>query len=95
MLEVCTKYFDQSQNVDKESFLTEFEEKIESAFGQGSIHKIFGVDHPDDISIGQFVVELMVLLKKYREDKLKEFCEDAEKKFGSKYINRIKSQKFK
>ena len=95
MLEVCTKYFDQNPNTDKETFLTEFEEKIELAFGEGSVQKIFSVDHPADLSVGQFVVDLMLLLKEYRENKLKEFCKDAEKKFGKKYINRISKQSLK
>lgn len=68
------------------TFYTEFEKKIQDIFGKDSVKTIFGLEHPDDVCIGYFIINLIGKLKDHKTKKTDELVTQIEKKYGSKYF---------
>ena len=68
------------------NFYTEFEKKIKDIFGEDSIKIIFGLDHPDDVCIGYFVIKLLDNLKEHKTQKTNQLISEIEKKYGKQYF---------
>ena len=65
---------------------TEFEKKIKDIFGNDSIKIIFGLDHPDDVCIGYFIIKLLDNLKEHKTKKTNQLISEIEKKYGKQYF---------
>ena len=68
------------------TFYTEFEKKIQDIFGKDSIKTIFGLEHPDDVCIGYFIINLIGKLKDHKTEKTNQLIAEIEKKYGNEYF---------
>lgn len=68
------------------TFYTEFEKKIQDIFGKDSIKTIFGLEHPDDVCIGYFIINLIGKLKEHKTEKTNQLIAEIEKKYGNEYF---------
>lgn len=83
ILDLSNSFFEKCTDTN---FYTEFEKKIKDIFGEDSIKIIFGLDHPDDVSIGYFVIKLLDNLKEHKTQKTNQLISEIEKKYGKQYF---------
>lgn len=83
ILDLSNSFFEKCTDTN---FYTEFEKKIKDIFGEDSIKIIFGLDHPDDVCIGYFVIKLLDNLKEHKTQKTNQLISEIEKKYGKQYF---------
>lgn len=81
--ELSDSFFEKCSDI---TFYTEFEKKIQEIFGKDSIKIIFGLDHPDDICIANFIISLLEKIKERKTDKTNQMISEIEKKYGKQYF---------
>lgn len=57
---------------------------INQIFGDDSVLKIFGVEHPSDLALMQFVVQLTAIVGEFRKKEVDRIMNQMESKYVSK-----------
>lgn len=80
-------FIDRKQDVadqDVNQIFDRSEILINQIFGDDSVLKIFGVEHPSDLALMQFVVQLTAIVGEFRKKEVDRIMNQMESKYVSK-----------
>ncbi len=77
---------------DEDEFFSFCYDKIEAAFGKGSLIKVFGTEHPNGNMIMYFIIKLSRILSDFKAKSNEAMYKKLEKEFGEKYIKRAQNK---
>ncbi len=86
------EYSNGTAKQDENEFFSFCYEKIEAAFGEGSLQRIFGVKHPNSNMVIYFIMKLSKILSDFKKQKSEALYEKLEKEFGKKYIKKAQNK---